>query len=205
MGKLIDLTGQRFGRLSILSRQGTTRRGQPLWLCLCDCGNKRTIQANSFGSGNTTSCGCLSRELAKSRFTTHGMATTSTYNIWKQMLQRCKNKNNTAYKNYGGRGIIVCERWLKFENFYTDMGKRPKHLTIERINNYGNYELSNCKWATRTEQNNNSRRNITIAYKDQHLTVTELAIKVGLKYATLFMRLKRNWPIERALTMGVKQ
>ena len=143
-----------------------------------------------------------SQQVIKSniRRATHGMTNTRLYRIWQNMFDRCKNKNNPGYKNYGGRGIIVCERWEKFHNFYFDMGDPPKGLTLERINNDGNYEPSNCKWATRKEQTNNARSNIVIEYNNQKLNLSQWAEKTGINYTTLYKRIKSNWPIEHILT-----
>ena len=155
MGKFIDLIGQRFGRLTVLSRQGSI--GQKVaWLCLCDCGNKRVIISEKLKTGRTKSCGCFQTE---QRFK-HGMYGIPEYTIWGAMLQRCKNKNNVRYNDYGGRGIAVCRRWEKFVTFYKDMGERPQGLTIERIDNNKGYFPDNCKWATMTENLKNKRNNI---------------------------------------------
>ena len=136
--------------------------------------------------------------------TTHGMTKTNLHKVWLQMRDRCKNKANKSYKNYGGRGITICKRWDNFAKFYIDMGECPKGLTLERIDNDGNYEPSNCKWSTRTEQNNNSRINVIIEYKGQRLTMAEWARLIGIKYNTLLYRLRRyNWPIEKALTKKI--
>lgn len=127
--------------------------------CVCECGANRLIHRSNLTSGKTTSCGCKkSEKIAKAR-TTHGMHGTPTYSSWSSMLTRCNNKNSKAYKNYGARGIKVCERWSLFENFLQDMGEKPKKgMSIDRIDNQGNYEPGNCKWASAKEQCSNTRR-----------------------------------------------
>ena len=154
MGKRIDLTGKRYGRLVAVRQAGKGKRGcHLLWECVCDCGNRKIIRSADLRNKKTQSCGCLRKEKA----TKHGMRNSSTYKSWHSMLQRCTNKNNTRFSDYGGRGINVCERWLKFENFLEDMGIRPLNTTIDRIDNNGNYAPSNCKWSMPTAQAKNQR------------------------------------------------
>lgn len=153
--RLIDLTGQRFTRLTVVERAPNNGK-QPAWLCRCDCGEMTTVQGGNLRDGNVQSCGCLRRP--------HGHSwdrgePSGAYVSWKAMIQRTTNPKRRGYENYGGRGIRVCERWLTFENFLADMGDRPDGKSLDRIDPDGNYELANCRWATRSEQQRNQRRN----------------------------------------------
>lgn len=159
MGHVIDITGQRFGRLTVIQLHSAATRSprrNTRWWCQCECGATVIAFGVNLKSGNTESCGCLRKE----KLHKHGHARPRhpTYGSWNNMLQRCTNPNDKRYKNYGGRGITVCERWHSFENFLADMGLMPEGYSIERINNDGNYEPANCTWIPRPEQGKNMRR-----------------------------------------------
>ena len=158
----LNLTAQKFGRLLVLRRGGTyispcKTAVSKKWICRCDCGNITEVIAAHLREGRVKSCGCLQRERAAQAATKHGMSNTKVYWVWSQMRDRCTNANSRDYPYYGGRGISVCERWLKFENFIADMGVPPSGLTLDRKDNDGNYEPGNCRWATRAEQTTNKR------------------------------------------------
>lgn len=160
-GKPLDLTKQRFGRL--VAQKVVGMRGSCfLWECLCDCGGITIVKVSALRSGHTTSCGCFGRERRREAVVTHGMSRKSIHNVWHAMRQRCNNPKCKVYKNYGGRGIKVCEQWDGpdgFAQFLKDVGERPdEKLTLDRIDNDGNYEPSNVRWATRKQQSANSRR-----------------------------------------------
>ena len=160
MGKFIDLTGQKFGRLTVIERADNTKQGQAKWLCQCDCGRKTVVMGKSLRNGNTKSCGCLQKETIGYKRTIHGQTNTRFYRIWCGMKSRCYNKKNPHFHLYGGRGIKVCNEWLKdFQTFYdwAIANGYADNLTLDRINVNGNYEPSNCRWITRKEQNNNKR------------------------------------------------
>lgn len=166
--QILDLTGQHFGRLTALEIVGRAKNRGCQWLCECTCGDHTIVSISSLRSGKTKSCGCLLRDharevghlrLGKASYLTHGKSGTRTYQAWINMFSRCYNENSPQFKYWGGRGIIVCYRWRKFENFFADMGEAPPGLSLDRYpNNDGNYEPTNCRWATSSQQRHNQRR-----------------------------------------------
>jgi len=162
MGKLVDLIGKRFGRWRVLEpyskRYRSGRTCLVLWLCRCDCGTKRVVIGTNLRAGKSTGCGCIRGERRTTHGHTRGRKQTRAYRIWNGMRQRCFNPNNPAYADYGGRGITVCENWRDdFESFFADMLDPPLGLTLDRIDNDGNYEPGNCRWASYSMQNSNRR------------------------------------------------
>jgi hypothetical protein len=160
--KVIDMTGKKFGRLLVLERHGTDSDNKATWVCQCECGNQIITQGKSLRKGFTVSCGCFRVDLVAAKNTTHGKYGTPENRAWNSMKRRCYNSHSKDYENYGGRGITVCERWINsFENFLSDMGLRPSSQhSIDRKNVNGNYEPSNCKWATPIEQRHNRRDSV---------------------------------------------
>jgi len=201
--RLIDLSGLRFGRLLVLERAGINSHNHPLWLSLCDCGNTKKAQGENLRDGVTKSCGCLSAELSKRRMTKHGLAKSPVFRAWIMMRQRCTNKSNKSYHNYGGRGIKVCKRWLNsFENFYKDVGSPPSpNHQIDRIDNDGDYTPKNCKWSTQVEQNNNRRSNHFIFACGKRGTIAQFSRLFGIKPATIRRRLSVGWDADIAVTL----
>lgn len=162
MAKVIDLKGQKFGRLTVIKRVESAKQYKSKWLCTCECGNETSVQSYSLRSGNTKSCGCLQKEIVAEQSTIHGNSKrgkmSPEYLSWSNMHTRCKNKNSPSYCSYGKRGISVYKKWNKFENFLADMGEKPSpEHSLERKENDGNYEPNNCKWATVEEQARNKR------------------------------------------------
>jgi len=158
-----DITGNKYNRLTALE---FSHKGKKVnyWKCMCDCGKTTTVHINALTSGGTKSCGCLKEQSVKEfikRATKHGLYKIAEYKVWQGMKQRCNNTNHSSYKNYGGRGIKVCDRWNSFVNFINDMGEKPAvDLSIDRIDNDGDYEPNNCRWADAITQNNNQRGRI---------------------------------------------
>lgn len=204
--KSIDLTNKRYDRLIVLGKAG--RKGEKvMWKCQCDCGNIVYVQTCNLNAHRVKSCGCLKDEKLIERSTKHNQRHTKLYEVWKSMKQRCSNPNNKAYKNYGGRGIKVCDEWKNdFFPFYQwSMQNGYKDtLTIDRINVNGNYEPSNCRWVDRETQANNTRVNHYITFNNKTLTITQWARLMKVNKNLLYNRFKKGWSIEKALTTPPK-
>ena len=201
MGKRLDLTRQRFGRLTVVKYTGRSKNSHVMWFCKCDCGNETVVRDDSLKSGNTKSCGCLRLDRTREANTTHGKNKTPIYRTWVNIKSRCQNPKDKKYNIYGGRGIKVCEQWQKFENFYKDMQPHPgSKYSIDRIDNNGDYEPSNCRWATAKQQANNRRSNHLITFKGKTQNMKQWAKEIGLNYSTLLLRINQlGWPLEKAL------
>ena len=199
MPTFIDRTSHKYGRLTVLSKADSDKPNTR-WNCICDCGSEIVVIGAHMASGHTLSCGCLKRELAIKSNLTHGKTGSSIYYIWQHMIDRCTKPSNPAFKNYGARGITVCDEWLKFENFYRDMGDRPCGMEIDRINNACGYSKNNCRWATRIEQANNRRSNIVVQTKDgQKMTLTQFCKLTGKNYEAVKSKRLRTGVIDGAV------
>lgn len=195
------MPGAVFGRLTVLS--ATSKRnshGDIIYLCSCACGNEKLTTSYLLKSGHVRSCGCLRKD--KPNAFKHGMSESREFKIWADMHKRCTNPKHKSFSHYGARGIHVCKRWDSFENFFEDMGRSPVGWTIDRIDPNGNYEPANCRWASRTTQARNRRSNHLITYKDETHCLSEWAEKIGISREALKQRLKRGWPLNKALTGG---
>lgn len=196
------MSGLIFGRLRVVRRATNGARGRSRWECVCKCGNIAVVSADHLQQ-QTRSCGCLAIERITRLNRTHGASGSNEHHIWNSMLARCRNTRNRAYKDYGGRGITVCEQWVvSFECFLRDMGSRPTPAhSLDRKNNDEGYNPTNCRWATRVEQNNNARRNHVIEFRGRRQTLAQWARELGIKQTTLRMRLTNyHWSLEEALT-----
>lgn len=193
-----DLTGQRFGRLKVVELLGSCKSAT-FWLCRCDCGETVETNRGALLQSAARSCGCLKRELTLTRTVTHGMSSKLIYKRWTNMIQRCTNPKHPKYPNYGGRGIRVCKRWLEsFEAYYADMGDPPPGSSIDRKDNDGDYEPTNCYWAGDVDQANNRTSNRIVEYEGSFYTLTQLANLTGVNYGTLWDRLDKGWSVTSA-------
>ena len=203
MSNLIDLTGRVFGRLTVKKR-APDRGVHPRWLCACICGKESDVSGVALRTGGTRSCGCLKKDTAGAHSKTHGMSTARIFKLWSGMMQRCYYKRHIGYANYGGRGIKVCTRWHKFENFLADMGEGGKGLSIERRRNGKGYSPSNCYWATRKEQSLNKRTNRYVTFAGITQCIRAWADEAGIQDDTIRQRLNKGWPTAAAILLPVQ-
>ncbi len=198
--KAKDITGNRFGLLTAISRDFSRREKGQYWIFKCDCGESKSIRSSYVVTGVRKNCGCVARQASRERIK-HGMYLSPEFSCWQSMKHRCSNHNNASYAAYGGRGISVCARWENsFESFYEDMGPRPssKH-SIERIDNDSGYEPKNCRWATKSEQASNRRNTRHFAYNGKSLTIAQWAKQTGVPDATTRSRISRGWTAKEVL------
>lgn len=206
MTALMDLTGQTYGRLTVERRAENSKAGGARWCCRCSCGATLIVEAIKMRTGNTLSCGCLRRETTSAigrRAFRHGGKVggkeSKEYGPWRAMHRRCYDPDNTSYQWYGAKGIKVCRRWHKYENFLADMGRRPPGMTLDRRDNTKDYSKSNCRWASHTDQQRNRSSNRHLTYKGETLVMKAWAERYGVNYVTFKWRIYQGWPMERAL------
>ena len=204
MAKFVDRTGLVYGRLTVIAKTDERiKSGSVVWLCRCSCGKEAKASGSVLQSGQKQSCGCYFLEVAAEKGRAkkkHGMTKTKAYRAWSNMKQRCSNLKNKKFTDYGGRGIVVCDRWELFENFIADMGEPNDGESIDRIDVNGDYCPGNCRWATQLEQQNNRRDNVIIELDGERLTMAQYARKHGLNEDKIQQRLARGWSLEMAVS-----
>lgn len=207
-----NLIGERFERLVVLSLDHRNKYGTAYYICQCDCGKQVIVRGNHLTDNSTKSCGCYSIDTCYKMVkinTKHNLSHSKLYRVWSSMIHRCYNPNCRAYKDYGGRGIKVCDEWKDNLNIFYDWALNNNYmegLSIDRINNNGNYEPSNCRWVSRKKQQNNRRNNHYITYNNETHTLTEWSEILHISTSTLFSRIcKSKWDIERAFTTPVRE
>ena len=194
MSNFVDYSGQKFGRLTVLSR-AENKNGRTMFNCVCECGNKKAIWIESLKNGSTKSCGCLSREIVAAKNYRHGQRNTRLYRIWLTMKSRCYLPSQVGYKYYGGQGVTVCDEWkndfMSFHDWAMNNGYEET-LTIDRIDPYGNYEPSNCRWSTVKEQCNNRSSNINITIGNATKSLMSWCEIFNVDYKKVHARYQRN-------------
>lgn len=208
-----DLTGQRFGRLLVLNREGSDRNKNALWRCRCDCGTEKVVCGRDLKNGDTKSCGCLHRESVKQTMTTHGLSKTRLYRVWAGMKNRCYNQHCDNYQYYGAKGVTMCDEWRNsfssfkdwaIENGYDDT-QPAQGCTIDRIDNTLGYTPANCRWANHIEQCNNQGSNKILTFNGKSMTIADWAREIGIKYTTLRARIRNGMTVEDALSLPVRR
>ncbi len=212
--KRIELTGQVFGRLTVVKETSPTYRlggldkirnkrypsRTRMWICVCECGTEIVRKQSDLTSGHTSSCGCLHTDMLKKRLTKHGNRANPAYTVWKGIRNRCNNSNEPAYKYYGGRGITVCERWDSFALFLQDMDERPSlEHSIDRIDTNGNYEPTNCRWATMEEQGDNKRNNHNLTFQGKTQSAAKWSRELNIPVNRIYARIRIGLPTHLVL------
>lgn len=205
MGGFIDLTGQRFGRLTVVKRSENNKQGSVRWECLCECGNQKIVGGGNLRNGTTKSCGCLNKEKTTKRNkskATHGESRTRLYQTWRNMIRRCKPDSDDS-KHYFDRGITIVDEWYDFLNFkeWAMENGYSDSLTIDRIDNGRGYSPENCRWADIPTQNRNKRSNVVLSFRGEEKILTDWCKELNLNRGTVHSRLNRDgWSVERALS-----
>lgn len=195
----IDLTGKRFGHLTVISYSHTNKK-TAWWNCVCDCGNLTCKPGTTIKAGYSTSCGCVIKRGVN--HITHGLTKSRIYSIWRGMKSRCDRPKHRNYNHYGGRGIKVCKRWYKFENFLEDMGHPPgEKYTLDRIDNDKGYSKKNCRWATQEEQHNNKRTNKFLTFNGETRTIVQWARYLGIPKGRIVNRIRYGYSLENVLSL----
>lgn len=195
------MVDQKIGRWTLVSLDHKDNRNKEIWNCICECGSVKLVRKDHIVRGASTSCGCYAKENTSRVKTTHGMSSSKTYKIWIEIIARCYNPSSSIYPHYGGRGISMCERWRgSFVNFLADMGERPVKKEIDRIDNNGNYEPTNCRWVSRKENVENRRTSLRYTNNGMTKTLMGWSEHLGIDYKTLFARIKiYKMDIDKAL------
>lgn len=208
MSKKLNLSGKVFGRLTVLDEAKERHQaGLVMWHCQCTCGEAVIVAGSILTRGRTKSCGCLQRDAVKElnkTSGTHRCSDTNIYWIWRGMHKRCKNKKDASYHRYGGRGISVCQRWDSFDNFLEDMGMPGEKLSIDRMDNDGNYEPGNCRWATVHEQANNRSSNVFVEFNGEVMTLKQVSVITGVNRMTLYWRYRKGWRLPELIREAKK-
>ena len=204
MKRRFELSGHKFGRLTVLEFHSVTWNNMALWRCVCDCGKEKIVRGSHLKLGQVTTCGSHRSETAKAhlnKYQTHGMSHSATYRCWAAMMYRCRSSNHVSHARYKDRGISVCAKWHDFENFLADMGERPSgRHSIERKNNNLGYDPNNCTWATPKEQGRNTCKNHRLTFRGETMCISEWAEQTGIGSTTIRERIKRGWSTDRSLT-----
>lgn len=205
MARVKDLSGQRFGLLTVVERAGKAKNGNMLWKCQCDCGNTTIVHSTSLVQGSTMSCGCYHRARTVETKYKHGETKTRLYRIWSGMFSRCYTTRPKFVASYVSRNIAVCDEWKDYEafrNWAISNGYR-NDLTIDRINVNGNYEPSNCRWVSQKVQQNNRSNNHLLTFNGRTQTLSQWADELGMRAMALQHRIARGWTVEQALTIPI--
>ena len=208
MSKPLNLIGQRFGRLVVTKRYLNSYTDKTRWLCVCDCGKETVVFGTNLTRGLTHSCGCLNKEITRSRFSKHHLSEHKLHQVWSDIKKRCTNPNHKSFDIYGGRGIKVCDEWqTDFKAFY-DWAMRHGYqdgLTIDRIDVNGDYCPENCRWADKLTQANNCRTNHRLTYNGVTKSIAEWAREIGVSDSVLRHRIRKGWSTEKALTIPLRK
>lgn len=198
---MIDLLNKTFNKLTVIELLPLVPNKPRKWKCICSCGSTATTTSYALRSGHTKSCGCIQKEKIKTLNLSHGKTGSAEIKIWYKMRDRCMNPKSKSYKHYGARGISICNRWMDSSLFLSDMGTRPSpHHSIDRIDVNGNYEPSNCRWTTHTQQANNRRNTKQYTYNNDTKTIPEWCKALNLNYKNVNLRISQKWSIHRALS-----